>query len=1641
MDISSLYTNIPNMEGVQAVRYFLTKKPPNIPTEYITRGLEMVLTNNFFKFETGHFQQIAGTAMGSAVAPAFANLFMGWLEEDHVTFLDVALDKDREGHIKTGLFTKPTDRNALLRYESAHPRHLIDNLPISQFLRVLRIHSDTTTIETQMEAMHKKFRDRGYPEDVLTVAREKAHRSPVGKADNGDAISSTARYLFPCNVNGNIRSQVTPASAHALSPSDIKVVSTLRSLKLNPGDGGSESEFARMEETLQRASQLTESYVGQRLYYSISNISPVPQNNLMEEAKELVKTLRQSLVVSFADDWKMVLIFVAAEDPCNFCIQEDYTERAMAELRQALDYLQQQMPKTFVSVVDLTPLSGLYLSHTSNSDIRKSCECFRKPSDYYKAMLRFSFQSALERLVSSGRYDTKEDFTVALHPVVRMVDSETKNMNNYGEVYEVQCSAQDTPFLNTHRNSPYLWLKDMMRVDQSKAQALPEIGRLEAINMFSLLVHQLKAADFKIVAALGDSITAGNGAGAFVLDLLDVVTEYRGISWSIGGDGDLSNTTTIANILRKYNPDLQGYSLGKASHHLKKSMLNRAVPGAKADDMLEQSENLVKALKRMNMTGKINYAEDWKLLTIFIGGNDLCGICKNPIYHSPEQFVYRIKQALDYLQQEVPRMFVNLVTILDIIPLKQLYDDERTHCPRRIMSSLCGCVVDYADHEVQIATLKTFNKQYQEKTRQLVETGLYDTTEDFAVVIQPFLEHLVIPQNPDGVPDRSYMAPDCFHFGEKAHSQSALALWKNMFEPVGQKTIDQPLNQDIGVVCPPKDDPYVKTAKNSNYVYPTVTPDLVLGSKLDCTDRSKSPTIPTSVHQLRPADITVVAAVGDSLTAGNGIGSNPNDVLDVIRQYRGLSWSIGGDSTLDHVTTLPNILLEFNPFVTGYATETGNKEAHSAFYNKAVPGAKAFDMPTQVRALIDHMKTDKRIRFNEDWKVVTMFIGANDLCASCTDSNVFSAVSYVNHIREALDMLHKEVPRAFVNLVEVLDIIPLREGVLDKRVKCPALLTKMLCPCLLNILDNTGELEGIKNVNLAYQFLQQWSLHSNVTHFYAVGSSVKVLIHSGHAISVGINQDNWTCCVLFLKEKNTNSLQTLIDTGRYDTKDDFTVVLQPFFRHTKIPYLPSGAPDVSYLAPDCFHISQKGHSQLARLLWNNMLEPLGQKTETMDFTANVPLKCPTQTQPYLRTYKNSNYNYPPPPPTPPPITNWGSDLHCSIMGPSNSVPTSVHQLRPADIKVVAALGDSLTAAFGARATSILNVATEWRGVSWSIGGDETLDTVTTLPNILKKFNSNLKGFSTGVGKDNLMFNVAISGAKAENMSSQAQTLVQKMKESSSINFDQDWKLITLFIGGNDLCQFCQNRDRYSLENHINHIEHALEIIYKEIPRVFVNLVEIMLVEGLRTVVSDTIGCALLRPGLCPCFINPRDGSPELNEINKFNRDLQTRLSELPEKFQGREDFAAVVQPFLKNTIVPMDHNGKPDVNFFAEDCFHFDERGQAEMAIALWNNMLEPVGQKQTFNNFTHDRTKLKCPTQDHPYLFTLKNSGLPTNKPPVDKPEDPEDPEDPEKSDDQVPYWSVIVASIGGVALGCVVVGVAMSVTYKKKAQKKSTF
>ena len=82
MDVRSLYTNIPNKEGIEAVETTLKRK--NIGTRIISTFLRLVLTLNNFVFNSQNYLRIKGCAMGTKCGPSYANILMGMFEERYI---------------------------------------------------------------------------------------------------------------------------------------------------------------------------------------------------------------------------------------------------------------------------------------------------------------------------------------------------------------------------------------------------------------------------------------------------------------------------------------------------------------------------------------------------------------------------------------------------------------------------------------------------------------------------------------------------------------------------------------------------------------------------------------------------------------------------------------------------------------------------------------------------------------------------------------------------------------------------------------------------------------------------------------------------------------------------------------------------------------------------------------------------------------------------------------------------------------------------------------------------------------------------------------------------------------------------------------------------------------------------------------------------------------------------------------------------------------------------------------------------------------------------------------------------------------------------------------------------------------------
>ena len=161
MDVRSLYTNIPNAEGISAVkRAFNNYSKKSTSTKVITTFLALILTLNNFVFDCIHYLQIKGCAMGTICAPAYANIFIANFELKYIypyikdktkmflRFIDdlfmIWTSSEQQlidFMLETTIYWKQTDRQNYVDSQSEHPKLLKDGIPYNQAFQIKRIYS------------------------------------------------------------------------------------------------------------------------------------------------------------------------------------------------------------------------------------------------------------------------------------------------------------------------------------------------------------------------------------------------------------------------------------------------------------------------------------------------------------------------------------------------------------------------------------------------------------------------------------------------------------------------------------------------------------------------------------------------------------------------------------------------------------------------------------------------------------------------------------------------------------------------------------------------------------------------------------------------------------------------------------------------------------------------------------------------------------------------------------------------------------------------------------------------------------------------------------------------------------------------------------------------------------------------------------------------------------------------------------------------------------------------------------------------------------------------------------------------------------------------------------------------------------
>jgi hypothetical protein len=278
-DITALYNNIPIKDGIKAcMEKYAEQNYKPISSPHLQGLLEKILTCNYFEFGDQLYLQTFGVAMGTKMAPNFANVYVGIFENEflasqphkpcfivrfiddyfliwtdgeealrqfldslqkanpnlkftfscsrtEVNFLDVTVTLTN-GKLATKIYKKPTDSPQYLHFGSEHPHATKTSIPYSQALRYRRVCSNTEDAETSLNGMKTRFRGRGYPMEVVHNAIQTS-RTPLERQPRQRKQASHVKLVTTYNSNAPCLKQILSRNLPILQQNpDLKKIFT-----------------------------------------------------------------------------------------------------------------------------------------------------------------------------------------------------------------------------------------------------------------------------------------------------------------------------------------------------------------------------------------------------------------------------------------------------------------------------------------------------------------------------------------------------------------------------------------------------------------------------------------------------------------------------------------------------------------------------------------------------------------------------------------------------------------------------------------------------------------------------------------------------------------------------------------------------------------------------------------------------------------------------------------------------------------------------------------------------------------------------------------------------------------------------------------------------------------------------------------------------------------------------------------------------------------------------------------------------------------------------------------------------------------------------------------------------------------------
>ena len=245
----SLHPSISHYFRLRALNNFLLDHdlPVNVVIG-IHSMTELVHKQSMFEFSSEHFLQTSGTAIGTKMAPAYANTAMSILERNLLTgscnkplvwlryiddilaictygedkllgflshinsihscfrltcnhykecvqFFDVSVSVDRTGKRTTDLYAKPSDAHQYLLATSWNPSNTKPSIPNSQALRIVRICSNIETARSRCTELVDCFVKRGYNKGKTNIQIERTYSNLANPSTVRKCHTNRPMYL------------------------------------------------------------------------------------------------------------------------------------------------------------------------------------------------------------------------------------------------------------------------------------------------------------------------------------------------------------------------------------------------------------------------------------------------------------------------------------------------------------------------------------------------------------------------------------------------------------------------------------------------------------------------------------------------------------------------------------------------------------------------------------------------------------------------------------------------------------------------------------------------------------------------------------------------------------------------------------------------------------------------------------------------------------------------------------------------------------------------------------------------------------------------------------------------------------------------------------------------------------------------------------------------------------------------------------------------------------------------------------------------------------------------------------------------------------------------------------------------------